>query len=94
MKKLALGILVLAAMFSCSSDSSSDAAPAPTEVVIGTQTWKIKNLNVKGYSNGDLIPLVQDPTAWAALTTGAYCYYENQTANGTTFMENYTIGML
>ena len=42
--------------------------------VIGTQTWAGCNLNVSTYANGDTIPEVSDPTAWAALTTGAWCY--------------------
>ena len=51
-------------------------------VTIGGQIWMQKNLNVCKYRNGDDIPQVQDPTAWSALTTGAWCYYENNTANG------------
>jgi uncharacterized protein (TIGR02145 family) len=39
--------------------------------------WMIKNLDVETYRNGDPIPLVTDDAAWAALTTGAYCYYDN-----------------
>jgi uncharacterized protein (TIGR02145 family) len=57
-------------------------AVATDEVVIGTQTWKTRNLDVTTYRNGDPIPQVTDPTAWANLTTGAWCYYENNTANG------------
>lgn len=36
-----------------------------------------KNLDVATYRNGDPIPRVDDATAWAALTTGAYCYFDN-----------------
>ena len=45
-------------------------------------TFTKQNLNVSKYSDGTPIPQVQDPTAWANLTTGAWCYYENNTANG------------
>ena len=41
---------------------------------------RIKNLDVAFYRNGDLIPKVTDAAAWAALTTGAYCYYNNDSA--------------
>lgn len=41
------------------------------------QTWMLKNLNVDRYRNGDPIPKVTDPTIWASFTTGAYCYYNN-----------------
>ena len=54
----------------------STAVSLPT-VVIGTQQWTDKNLDVLTYRNGDLIPQVTDPTAWAALTTGAWCYFNN-----------------
>jgi uncharacterized protein (TIGR02145 family) len=58
-------------------------SPAPiTDVVIGTQTWLLGNLNVDTYSNGDPIPQVTDPTQWATLTTGAWTYYNNNSANG------------
>lgn len=44
--------------------------------------WMIENLNVSRYRNGDTIPQVQDPQEWAALRTGAWCYYENETSVG------------
>ena len=62
---------------------------AMPNVTIGTQTWTTKNLDVTTYSDGTLIPEVQDPTAWANLTTGAWCYYNNTTANGTTYGKFY-----
>ena len=40
----------------------------------------VKNLDVATYRNGDPIPHVTDAAAWAALTTGAYCYYDNDSA--------------
>lgn len=48
---------------------------------IGTQVWMTKNLNVSHYRNGDRIPQVNDPDKWAALTTGAWCWYNNDSAN-------------
>ena len=57
--------------------------------IIGTQTWTTKNLDVTKYRNGDAIPQVQDKNAWAKLKTGAWCYYENNTANGTTYGKLY-----
>lgn len=52
----------------------------PTSVKICDQAWMDKNLDVDRYRNGDPIPKVTDNTAWAALTTGAYCYYNNDSA--------------
>ena len=50
-------------------------------VTIGTQVWTIRNLDVTTYRNGDVIPQVTDPTAWVNLTTGAWCSYNNDSAN-------------
>lgn len=57
-------------------------AEAQKTVKIGNQVWAIKNLEVSTYRNGDVIPYVQDPTEWAKLNTGAWCYYDNKSANG------------
>lgn len=44
-------------------------------------TWMTKNLNTTRYRNGDPIPQVNDPAVWPTLTTGAWCYYNNDPAN-------------
>lgn len=41
-----------------------------------------KNLNVSRYRNGDTIPQVKNAAEWAALSTGAWCWYKNDSANG------------
>jgi uncharacterized protein (TIGR02145 family) len=53
------------------------------------QTWMNSNLNVTHYRNGDVIPQITDPTAWATLTTGAWCYYANTSSNGTIYGKLY-----
>ena len=58
-------------------------------IVIGTQQWMEKNLNTSFYRNGDSIPYVTDATAWAGLTTGAWCYYNNDPVNGETYGKLY-----
>ena len=58
-------------------------------VTIGSQVWTIKNLDVATYRNGDVIPQVQDENAWENLTTGAWCYYDNDTSNGTKYGKLY-----
>ena len=68
--------------------TSSDAAFLPT-IVIGKQQWMKENLDVVTYRNGDIIPQVTDPTAWSALTTGAWCYYNNDPANGAIYGKLY-----
>ena len=62
--------------------SATATSVAEAEVSIGKQVWTTKNLDVTTYRNGDVIPQVQDANAWEKLTTGAWCYYENKTANG------------
>ena len=63
--------------------------PTIITTTIGTQEWTTKNLDVATYSDGTIIPEVQDPQQWANLTTGAWCYYNNTTANGTTYGKLY-----
>ena len=48
-----------------------------------------ENLNVSKYRNGDVILQVQDADEWAKLTTGAWCYYENNSENGKTYGKLY-----
>ena len=57
--------------------------PADLEsVVIGDQKWSLQNLSVENYRNGDPIHYEPDPTLWAALTTGAWCWYDNDPGAG------------
>lgn len=58
-------------------------------VIIGNQEWTAENLNVEHYRNGDLIPEVQDSALWANLTTGAWCYYENNSEYGKIYSKLY-----
>jgi uncharacterized protein (TIGR02145 family) len=67
---------------------SANVAPLPN-VTIGTQIWSSTNLDVTTYRDGTPIPQVTDPTQWVNLTTGAWCYYNNTTANGTTYGKLY-----
>ena len=45
--------------------------------LIGNQEWMTQNLRTNSYSNGDPIDLVTDNTVWSNLSTGAYCWYDN-----------------
>jgi uncharacterized protein (TIGR02145 family) len=50
-------------------------------IPIGTQVWMAENLKVVHYRNGDAIPNVTDANAWNNLSTGAYCWYNNNLTN-------------
>jgi len=66
--------------------TGSSAGQIPSNAVkICYTTWMEKNLDVRTYRNGDTIPVVTDPVQWANLTTGAMCWYNNDSAanNGT-----------
>jgi uncharacterized protein (TIGR02145 family) len=46
-------------------------------IVIGTQEWMAENLNTSIYRNGDAILTDLDNVAWQSVTSGAWCYYNN-----------------
>ena len=50
-------------------------------ICIGTQEWVADNLCETLYRDGSPIPEVTDNAAWAALTTGARCSYNNDEDN-------------
>jgi len=47
-------------------------------IQIGTQTWMAENLKTTRYNDGSNIPNVTGDGEWMDLTTGAYCWYNNQ----------------
>jgi hypothetical protein len=47
-----------------------------------TKDYTKENLDVKHYRNGDPIPFVKSKKKWSNLTTGAYCYYDNDPEKG------------
>ena len=59
-------------------------------ITICNQVWMQKNLDVSTYRNGDPIPQVTDASLWANLTTGAWCWYNNDSATyGATYGKLY-----
>jgi len=66
--------------------STTDSA---LTVTIGSQIWSKFNLDVTTYSDGKPIPQVSNSVEWSNLTTGAWCYYNNDTANGVVYGKLY-----
>jgi uncharacterized protein (TIGR02145 family) len=54
-------------------------------IKIGGQWWMVENLKVTHYRNGDPIPDVMDAGEWSALSTGAYCSYDNDEDHVSTY---------
>ncbi len=55
------------------------------EVKIGNQVWMRKNLNLRTFKNGDVIPEAKTPEEWTKAGENkqpAWCYYDNDFANG------------
>jgi uncharacterized protein (TIGR02145 family) len=61
-------------------------------VTIGKQVWMSKNLNVDKFRNGDPIPEAKTKEEWLKAGENkqpAWCYYENNPANGTKYGKLY-----
>jgi uncharacterized protein (TIGR02145 family) len=86
MKKILLHFLTLIVPAICFTQVKKVVIPS---VTIGSQIWSNKNLNVDKYRNGDPIPQVQDEKEWESLKTGAWCYYNNNPANGAIYGKLY-----
>lgn len=65
---------------STTSTTSTTTTINPDRLCVIIPGWSTTNLSVTTYRNGDPIPEVTDPTAWINLTTGAWCYYNNDPA--------------
>jgi uncharacterized protein (TIGR02145 family) len=80
------------AMYAAKSGDDISLSGIPDDlptIQIGTQKWASKNLDAAFYRNGDPVPEVKDAGAWAALTTGAWCWYNNDSTNGTKYGKLY-----
>ena len=51
-------------------------------ITYGDQTWSVENAKMEKYRDGTEIPQVTDATEWENLTTGAWCYYDNNSSKG------------
>ena len=60
-------------------------------VTYGNQKWTTKNIEITTYTDGTSIPEVTDPNEWANLTTGAWCYKNNDPSTETKFYNWYAV---
>ncbi len=79
--------------FTCGTSSITDVdGNSYATVQIGTQCWTQSNLTVSKYRNGDNITNITDNTQWSQTntsSTGAWCNYNNDANNGTTYGKLY-----
>lgn len=74
-------------LFSGCKDTTVDQPPPDSKkndtISVGNQVWMKYNLDVVKYRNGDPIPEVKVVTtqAWDSLKTGAWCWYNCDSAN-------------
>lgn len=95
MKKTFAFLLLGLMLLGCSNDNNSSNNNNNNNAIVNdidgnnyetvsicNQVWMKSNLNVSKYTDGTPIPQVTDQNQWTNLTTGAWCYYNNDPANG------------
>ena len=75
MKKILLFLFPLFCNYISNAQNSCNC-----NTTICNQIWMTHNLQTSYYRNGDRIPNVTDPATWSGLTTGAWCWYNNDSA--------------
>ncbi len=73
----------------CTVRISAQVIDTSLEVKIGNQIWMKRNLDVDHYRTGDSIPEIRNNSEWTNLTTGAWCYYNNEPSNGAIYGKLY-----
>jgi|TARA_B110000977_G_scaffold15554_1_gene19030 uncharacterized protein (TIGR02145 family) len=91
MKKITLIVLMLFTVLSYAQGEQlyADGTVSDQEgntfqwINYGTQEWAIENAEAVTYRDGTSIPQVTvNPSEWSNLTTGAWCYYDNDPSKG------------
>ena len=84
--KTIIPVMVSLLLFSCANNAIAQ------QIKIGSQTWATKNLDVSSFRNGDAIPEAKTALEWTAAGKAgkpAWCYYDNDPANGSTYGKLY-----
>ena len=88
MKKLILLLFIPLVSFGQGEQLYTDGSDFDQEgnsfewINYGEQDWSIENAEVVTYRDGTPISQVTDPNEWSNLTTGAWCYYDNDPSKG------------
>lgn len=53
--------------------------------IVSNYIWMSENLRVTAYKNGTKIPLITNDSIWSATNSGAYCWYNNNPNNSSTY---------
>ncbi|MBN2355064.1 fibrobacter succinogenes major paralogous domain-containing protein [candidate division KSB1 bacterium] len=78
-------IKILAAAFLLLLMAPISSSQSSEKVKIGNQVWMTQNLDAGSFRNGDVIPEAKTKEEWIKAGeegTPAWCYYENDPANG------------
>jgi uncharacterized protein (TIGR02145 family) len=81
-KILTAFVLTLFSNFPSESNNFKVGYKTFDTVIIGSQIWHKKNLDVSQYSDGTPIPLVTNKNEFYNLKTGAWMYYKNNSKFG------------
>jgi len=60
-----------------------------TVIRIGKQYWTKENIRTTQYADGSVIPNIYNNDEWESLTTDAWCYYDNNSANDSKYGKLY-----
>jgi uncharacterized protein (TIGR02145 family) len=80
-----LAILSAGTLFGQEIKTTKPVATEFKPITIGSQQWMTENLNVGTFSNGEPIPEAKTKEEWLAAyknERAAWCYYNNDPANG------------
>lgn len=82
MKNLIWGLFAFATLAHAQGTVTDIDGNTYDYLTYGTQQWTVENAATETYRDGTPIPQVTDATQWSNLTTGAWCYYDNDPTKG------------
>lgn len=79
-KELQYGTSTITPPWVCGNQISDIDGNTYNTVLIGTQCWMKENLKTTTYKNGTGITHIPNNATWAAYTSGAYAWYDNNSS--------------